>query len=158
MLQLINMRRPNLEHYSQITRTLDKTDEIKSIEINDKRFHYTESKEIKDETLKRKFNEYITDLESDWTKAKDTISYIITSIVITLITSTILTLIITRKVKINQKRINLIEGFLPTGKQVNVASNIRKQDEELRRHSSVEIDRNTQYVLDRIAFGRRDYI
>ena len=58
--------------------------------------------------------------------------------------------------KKTEKRINLIEGFLPTEVGINIASMKRSSEsiKNLRRNSSFHMDAKTRYMLDKIAYAK----
>lgn len=153
-LRALKARKANFEHYDGIAKGIDRTEDLKRITINNQSFYFTESLEVTDNSVKEKIIEYISNIEDDWNRAKTVISNIVSTIVLSIIISTIMLCICSRKIRNTERRINLIEGFLPTEVRVNLATTERNSNPQiLRRNSSFHIDSRTQYLLDKIAFS-----
>ncbi len=153
------MNRINYEHFQGIAKPIETSTKLNFLIIDNAEFHYTESKEIQDNTLRNKIITYIDRVEDDWNKLKGIISYIITTVIITIVVTTIIIVITSRKIGRTERRINLIEGFLPTSVQMNVIQARKggyKGRAEFRRHSSFTIDpvqQKTSLVIDRMMNG-----
>ena len=87
---------------------------------------------------------YINEIEDDWNKVKSIITYIVATTILTIITTTIIAISSRSRIQKTERRINLIEGFLPTNKTVNLTI----KDE-------VEAgDKIDKIIIDRIKYGK----
>jgi len=157
-LQDIQLRRINYEHFKGIAKPLETSSKFSLIILDNAEFHYTDSREIQDNTVRNKIIKYIDEVEKEWKNLKGIISYIISTVIITIITTIIIIVITTRQIGNTEKRVNLIEGFLPTSIQVNMmqARKGNYQAAGFRRQSSCSVDsaqQRTNVVIDRILNG-----
>ena len=113
-IRSLKLRKANFEHFKGITRNVEKSSELKSITVKDQTFYYTDSKQMEDNTLKNKILSYINEIEDDWNKVKSIISYIVATTILTIITTTIIAISSRSRIQKTERRINLIEDFLPT--------------------------------------------
>jgi len=114
-----------------IAKPIETSSKFSLIIIDNAEFHYTDSREIQDNTVRNKIIKYIDEVEKEWKNLK---------------------------IGNTEKRVNLIEGFLPTSIQVNMmqARKGNYQAAGFRRQSSYSIDsaqQRTNVVIDRILNG-----
>ena len=113
VLRSVKLRKANFEHFDGITKHVEKTKDLKSMKIDINTLYYTESKEIKDKTIINKLVNYINEVEDKWNQIKSFITYIVVTIILTVIKTIITVLFSRRRMERTEKRVNLIEGFLP---------------------------------------------
>ena len=115
-----DLEKLNLNHFSVITESIQDNTKLKFININDNKFFYADAKEVPIENFNNIFTEFIENIERNWNIVKIvtivimSIPLIAAVIAITAFTKKCIANCIGKKQKKLIKKINLIEGFLPT--------------------------------------------
>ena len=132
-VQLIDLTRPNMNHYHGVSKELKNKDKLSILSIKSNNFYYSESEEVKQVELRKKITGYFNKITEFWYSIGNMIKYVSISITLTVISTLIVYLCYRKKNNDLTRRINLIEGFLPTdnnNKRINYVGKSRRHSAE----------------------------
>ena len=138
-LQMITRNQPNFQHYHSIISSTNNQKLLESLEIDSEKYFFTQSSAYEDNFI----TTYIKDIENSWFNFKNLFNIILT-IMLTVVVTIITAIVIAFKLRRQERRINLIEGFLPV-REVNIA-NVQQESED-------SLDSNTMMLLQRVALN-----
>merc|ERR1719223_1523475 len=118
-----------MNHYHGVSKELKNKDKLSILSIKSNNFYYSESEEVKQVELRKKITGYFNKITEFWYSIGNMIKYVSISITLTVISTLIVYLCYRKKNNDLTRRINLIEGFLPTdnnNKRINYVGKSRR--------------------------------